>query len=107
MDTVQRRTFQYFWEGGEPYSGMARERYHIDNVYPAGGPEVVTSGGSGFGIMAILSGIDRGYVSRQEGLERMDKIVTFLEKADPFSWGLSSLGGMGETGKVIAFRFQR
>ena len=62
MDTVQRRTFQYFWEGGEPYSGMARERYHIDNVYPAGGPEVVTSGGSGFGIMAILSGIDRGYV---------------------------------------------
>ena len=32
MDTVQRRTFQYFWEGGEPYSGMARERYHIDNV---------------------------------------------------------------------------
>ena len=72
MDTVQRRTFQYFWEGGEPYSGMARERYHIDNVYPAGGPEVVTSGGSGFGIMAILSGIDRGYVSRQEGLERMD-----------------------------------
>lgn len=44
MDTVQRRTFQYFWEGGEPYSGMARERYHIDNVYPAGGPEVVTSG---------------------------------------------------------------
>lgn len=70
---------------------MARERYHIDNVYPAGGPEVVTSGGSGFGIMAILSGIDRGYVSRQEGLERMDKIVTFLEKADRFHGGLSSL----------------
>lgn len=34
MDTVQRRTFQYFWEGGEPYSGMARERYHIVKISP-------------------------------------------------------------------------
>ena len=102
MDTVQRRTFQYFWEGSEPYSGMARERYHIDNVYPAGGPEVVTSGGSGFGIMAILSGIDRGYVSRQEGLERMDKIVTFLEKADRFH-GAYPHWWNGETGKVLPF----
>ena len=26
MDTVQRRTFNYFWEGAEPNSGLARER---------------------------------------------------------------------------------
>lgn len=102
MDTVQHRTFQYFWEGGEPYSGMARERYHIDNVYPAGGPEVVTSGGSGFGIMAILSGIDRGYVTRQEGFQRMEKIVTFLEKADRFK-GAYPHWWNGETGKVLPF----
>lgn len=102
MDTVQRRTFRYFWEGGEPYSGMARERYHIDNVYPAGGPEVVTSGGSGFGIMAILSGIDRGYVSRMEGFRRMEKIITFLEKADRFH-GAYPHWWNGETGKVLPF----
>lgn len=102
MDTVQRRTFQYFWEGGEPYSGMARERYHIDNVYPAGGPEVVTSGGSGFGIMAIVAGIDRGYVSRSEGLARMDKIVSFLEKADRFH-GAYPHWWNGETGKALPF----
>ena len=34
--------------------------------------------------MAILAGIDRGYVSREEGLRRMEKIVGFLEKADRF-----------------------
>lgn len=102
MDTVQRRTFQYFWAGGEPYSGMARERYHIDNVYPAGGPEVVTSGGSGFGIMAILSGIDRGYVTRAEGMQRMEKIVAFLEKADRFH-GAYPHWWNGETGKVLPF----
>ena len=59
MDTVQRRTFNYFWEGAEPNSGLARERYHMDGEYPAGGPEIVTSGGSGFGILASLAGIDR------------------------------------------------
>ena len=34
MDTVQRRTFNYFWEGAEPNSGLARERIHMDGVYP-------------------------------------------------------------------------
>ena len=34
MDTVQHRTFLYFWEGAEPNSGLAPERYHVDGVYP-------------------------------------------------------------------------
>ena len=50
MDTVQRRTFLYFWEGAEPNSGLAPERYHVDGVYPENDANVVTSGGSGFGI---------------------------------------------------------
>ena len=49
MDTVQRRTFLYFWEGAEPNSGLAPERYHVDGVYPENDANVVTSGGSGFG----------------------------------------------------------
>ena len=73
MDTVQRRTFNYFWEGAEPNSGLARERIHMDGVYPENDRNVVTSGGSGFGIMAILAGIDRGYVTPEVGLQRMEK----------------------------------
>jgi hypothetical protein len=56
LDVVQHQTFQYFWDGAEPISGMARERYHIDGEYPDNDYDVVTSGGSGFGIMAIISG---------------------------------------------------
>ena len=51
MDTVQRRTFSYFWDAAEPNSGLARERYHMDGEYPAGGPEIVTSGGSGWPVL--------------------------------------------------------
>ena len=49
LDTVQRRTFNYFWDGAEPNSGLARERIHMDGVYPENDQNVVTSGGSGFG----------------------------------------------------------
>ncbi|MDL2214760.1 beta-glucosidase [Dysgonomonas sp. OttesenSCG-928-M03] len=102
LDSVQRRTFNYFWDGAEPTSGMARERFHVDGEYPQNDKNVVTSGGSGFGIMAIIAGIDRGYVSREAGLERMAKIVGFLEKADSFH-GVFPHWWNGETGKVKGF----
>lgn len=102
LDSVQRRTFQYFWEGAEPVSGMARERFHVDGDYGQHNKNTVTSGGSGFGIMAIIAGIDRGYVTREQGLERMERIVSFLEKADSFK-GVYPHWWDGETGKVVGF----
>jgi len=102
LDLVERQTFQYFWEGAEPVSGMARERYHADGDYPENDQEVVTTGGSGFGIMAILSGMERGYISREQGLERMNKIVAFLENADSFH-GAFPHWLFGTTGKVKPF----
>ncbi len=102
LDTIERLTFNYFWEGAEPNSGLACERIHMDGIYPENDANVVTSGGSGFGIMAVLAGIDRGYVSREEGLARMEKIVSFLEKADRFN-GVYPHWWYGDTGKVKPF----
>lgn len=102
LDSVQRRTFNYFWDGAEPTSGMARERFHVDGVYPQNDKNVVTSGGSGFGIMAIVAGIDRGYITREQGLERFTKIVNFLENADSFH-GVFPHWWNGETGEVKGF----
>lgn len=99
---VQERTFQYFWDGAEPKSGLGRERFHVDNIYPDNDKHIVTSGGSGFGVMAILAGIERGFVTREEGRARLEKIVGFLEKADRFH-GAWSHWIDGETGKVKPF----
>lgn len=99
---VQHATFQYFWDGAEPNSGMARERFHVDGVYPENDKNIVTSGGSGFGVMAILAGIERGFITRQQGYERLQKIVNFLEKADRFH-GAWPHWINGETGKVKPF----
>ena len=102
LDLVQRQTFQYFWDGAEPVSGMARERYHVDGDYPENDKEVVTSGGSGFGIMAIIAGIERGYITREQGVERMNKILSFLENADSFK-GAFPHWWHGPTGKTKPF----
>ncbi|CAM4232124.1 glucoamylase family protein [Zobellia roscoffensis] len=84
LDSVQKQTFDYFWEGAEPESGLARERIHLDNVYPAHDKDIITTGGSGFGLMAILVGVEHGFISREQALERYEKSVSFLEKADRF-----------------------
>src|SRR5687768_457276 len=99
---VQEKTFQYFWDGAEPNSGLARERYHADNVYTVHNKNIVTSGGGGFGVMAILVGIERGFITRQQGVERFEKIVHFLETADRFH-GAWPHWWQGETGKVFPF----
>jgi hypothetical protein len=99
---VQRSTFQYFWDGAEPTSGLARERFHVDGEYPQNDKNVVTSGGGGFGVMAILVGMERGFITRQQGVERFEKIISFLEKADRFH-GAWPHWWYGETGKVKPF----
>lgn len=102
MDSVQRRTFDYFWSAAEPTSGLARERYNMDGVYPQDDKHVVTTGGSGFGVMAILSGIERGYITPEEGFARFERIVGWLEKADRFH-GAFPHWWNGETGRVQPF----
>lgn len=99
---VQYKTFQYFWDGAEPVSGAARERFHADNIYPDNDKNIVTSGGTGFGVMAILVAIDRHFIPREDGVKRLSQIVNFLERADRFK-GAWPHWMNGETGKVKPF----
>lgn len=102
LTLVQLQTFRYFWDGAEPTSGMARERVHLDGVYPQNDQNVVTLGGSGFGVMAILVGMERGFITREEGFARFRKIVDYLARADRFH-GAWPHWLEGETGKVKPF----
>jgi hypothetical protein len=100
LDTIQYYTFQYFWDGAESNSGMARERIHLDD--PLHDKYTVTTGGTGFGLMALLVGMERGFISREEGFVRLVKIVDFLEKADRFH-GAWPHWLDGRTGRVKPF----
>lgn len=84
LTLVEKQTFNYFWDGAEPISGLARERFHSDNVYRENDKDVIATGAVGFGVMSILVGIERKFITREQGLERLQKGVNFLEKADRF-----------------------
>jgi hypothetical protein len=96
LDTIQARTFKYFWDYGHPVSGLARERSNSS-------PETVTSGGSGFGIMTIPAGINRNLITRAQGLQRMQTIVSFLKNTAQKFHGAFPHWLNGTTGVVIPF----
>jgi len=99
LDVVQRQTFRYFWDFGHPVSGLARERSNEAYGY---GNEVVTIGGSGFGIMAMIVAVERKWITREQGADRMLKILNFLLNANSFH-GVFPHWLNGNTGKVIPF----
>ena len=100
LDFIQKHHLNYMWEGAEPNSGLARERIHID--IPSNDSSIITTGGSGFGICGLLTGIERGFISRDEGAARFLKIVDYLKKADRFH-GVWPHWIDGPTGKVKPF----
>jgi hypothetical protein len=96
LTLIQKKTFGYFWDHAHPVSGLSRER--------RGSGEIVTTGGSGFGLMALLVGIERDFITRQEGFERFNKIVTFLARPETDRFhGAFPHWMNGTTGKVIPF----
>ena len=102
LDYIQRVHFNYMWDGAEPTSGLARERIHLDGDYPDHDQDVVTTGGSGFGIAGLIVAMERGFITREQGVERLTRIVDFLERADRFH-GVWSHWINGPTGKVKPF----
>lgn len=93
LTMLQEACFRYYWEqGSHPQAGMALESV-------PGDPRIVATGASGFGIMAILVGMERGFVTRQQGIERLTRIVTFLEKAQRYhgAWPHFMDGATGRT----------
>ena len=95
MDMIQRATFRYFWQGAHPVSGMARER--------SSSGDVCATGGTGFGLMTIPVGIERGYVTRAEGVARTLKVLNFLSATAEKHWGAFPHWINGTTGQHVEF----
>ena len=98
LDLVQSQTLKYFYDFGHPISGLARER--------SSSGDVVTAGGSGFGIMAMLAGIQRNFITRQQGLTRIQTIVNFLSTKAQRYHGAFPHWMNGATGATVPFSTQ-
>ena len=94
LTIIQQQTFKYFWDYGHPVSGLTYERWPSS--------QVVTIGGSGFGVMALVVGMERGFITRAKGLERLDTILNFLASAERFH-GVWPHWLNGTTGEAFPF----
>ncbi len=95
LDKVQQQTFKYFWDFGHPVSGMARERNSSGDL--------VTTGGTGFGIMAMVAATSRSFITRQQAVERITKITSFLATNCTRYHGAFAHWVNGATGATIPF----
>ena len=95
LTLVQQQTFKYFWDFAHPVSGLARERNTSGNT--------IAIGGSGFGIMAIVTGIHRNFITKAEGLARLQKIVDFLKNKATRHHGAYPHWLDGNTGATLPF----
>lgn len=95
LDMVQEAHFRYYWEGAEKHSGLALENIH-------GRRNMIATGASGFGVMALLVGAERKFITRAQLVERFKKITSFLEKADKYHGAFSHFMD-GATGKTEPF----
>jgi hypothetical protein len=99
LEAVQRQTFRYFWEGAHPVSFLARDR-----SFTTSDPQddKVTMGGTGFGVMAIIVAVERQWVTREEALKRLSRMLDVLEAA-PCYHGVYPHFMNGATGATIPF----
>ena len=95
LTSVQEATLRYFRDYAHPVSGLARERL--------GSGDTCTSGGTGFGMMAILVGVERGFVTRQDAADQLLKMVRFLETRATRYHGAWPHWLNGATGETIPF----
>ena len=99
LEAVQRQTFRYFWEGSHPASGLARDR-----ITMAGAPanDLVATGGSGFGVMAIIVAVERGWISRGAALAQLQRALMLLSVGPCFHGAFPHFMN-GRTGATLPF----
>ena len=99
LDLAQRQTFAFFWDGAHPVSFLARDRTGLDTDRD---DDLVSTGGCGFGVMAIIVAVSRGFVAREQAVERLNAMVAFLERTTAYH-GLFPHFMNGRTGATIPF----
>src|SRR5688572_3349534 len=100
LDIVQRQTFRYFWEGAHPVSGLAFDRR--TSGMRADESDPVTIGGSGFGVMTLIVAAERGWITRDAALDRLDRMLELLVRARCYHGAFPHFMN-GSTGEAVPF----
>jgi hypothetical protein len=73
LDTLEQRTFQFFWETANRRNGLVPDRYPT--------PSFSSIAAVGFGLTAYPIGVERGYVSRADARQHVLTTLRWLWNA--------------------------
>ena len=100
IEAIQRQTFRFFWEASHPFSGLAPDRCKTSGN--TRDEDVMAIGGTGFGVMALIVGVERGWITREQALQRLTGILKLLVRATCYH-GVFPHFMDGRTGATIPF----
>lgn len=92
LDTVQRRTFDWFWETTNASNGLVPDRWPT--------PSFSSVAAVGFGLTAYPIGVERGWITREQAAERTLTTMRFFWRAPQ---GPASTGVTGHRGFYYHF----
>ncbi|HUO15535.1 MAG TPA: glucoamylase family protein [Verrucomicrobiae bacterium] len=95
LNEIENACFLFFWEQGNPKTGMVEDRANV-----RGGPQgiVASIAATGFGLTALCIGAERGFIPRDQAMERVFAALNFLWKKLPnhrgffYHWGNINTG---------------
>lgn len=99
IEAIARQTFRFFWQGAHPGSALAADRRCREETQA---DDLVAIGGSGFGMMALIVAVARGWVRRDEAVERLTRMLGLLHRATCYH-GVFPHFMNGATGATIPF----
>jgi hypothetical protein len=73
VDELEHRTFNYFWELGNPRNGLVPDRWPT--------PSFSSIAAVGFGLSAYGVGVERGWIARDQAIERTLATLRFFDAA--------------------------
>lgn len=107
MNEQQQKIVNYFFKGANQATGMA---YNSSTD-----KSTLTTGASGMGVMNLVIGVERGWISREDAANQIVKIVRFLKTADRFAgaWAhwykpdgkITPFGNQVEAGEIVETAF--
>lgn len=85
LEQEQRAAFNHFWQFANKQTGMIHASANVNN-------KNLTTGGSGFGVMVILTGIERGWISREGGRQTYPVLSTLSQPRQTVSKAHGRIG---------------
>lgn len=79
LEDLERRSFNYFWEQGDPNTGLVADRARTDgSPMDENHGNVASIAATGFGLTALCIAAERGWIDRTQARERARNTLRFF-----------------------------